>query len=112
MYFSVYIFSPFVHLQLSYRFFPWLVDVNRVFSLRRIRRRGNIGSSTEETTPKDENETPQIKETLREASGTNPESPVPKVPSIPVINSIIPSYCWITEKGGEPIIYQFSPFSP
>jgi hypothetical protein len=38
------------------------------------------------------NETPQIKETHLEANGTNPKSPIPQVSSIPVINSILPSY--------------------
>jgi hypothetical protein len=53
---------------------------------------GNIASLTEQNSPKDEKETPQIKETLLEASGTNLESPFPQVSSIPVVNSIIPSY--------------------
>jgi hypothetical protein len=53
---------------------------------------GNIGNPAEETTPEDENETPQIKETCPEASGTSPESPIPQVSSIQVVNSILPSY--------------------
>jgi hypothetical protein len=53
---------------------------------------GNIGNLAEETALEDENETPQIKETYPEASGTSPESPLPQVSSIQVVNSIIPSY--------------------
>jgi hypothetical protein len=44
------------------------------------------GLCHEETTPEDENETPQIKETYAEDSGTSPESP------IQVVNYILPSY--------------------
>jgi hypothetical protein len=51
-----------------------------------------IGNSTEETAPEDENETPHIKETHPEASGTNPESPIPKVSYIQVVNLILPCY--------------------
>jgi hypothetical protein len=34
---------------------------------------GNIRNLIEETTPEEENETPHIKETYSEASGTSPE---------------------------------------
>jgi hypothetical protein len=40
---------------------------------------GNIGNTTEDTTPQKENETPHIKETHPEANGANPESPIPQV---------------------------------
>jgi hypothetical protein len=53
---------------------------------------GKIKNLAEETAPEDENETPKIKETLPEASGTNPESPIPQVSSIKVVNYILPSY--------------------
>jgi hypothetical protein len=53
---------------------------------------GNIGNPIEETTPEEENETPQIKETCPKASGANPKSPIPQVSSIQVVNSILPSY--------------------
>jgi hypothetical protein len=53
---------------------------------------GNIRNLAEDTTLEDENETPQIKETRPEASGTRLESPVPQVSSIPVVNYILPSY--------------------
>jgi hypothetical protein len=53
---------------------------------------GKIGNSAKETTPKDENETPQIKETCPQASGTSPESPIPQVSFIQVVISIIPYY--------------------
>jgi hypothetical protein len=36
--------------------------------------------------PEKENETPQIKETHPEVSGTNPESPIPQAPSIPLVS--------------------------
>jgi hypothetical protein len=38
------------------------------------------------------NETPQIKENHPEASGASPESPVPQVPSIQMVSSILPSH--------------------
>jgi hypothetical protein len=53
---------------------------------------GNIGNLAEETTPVEENETPQIKENHPEASGASPESPIPQVSSIQVVSSILPSY--------------------
>ena len=53
---------------------------------------GNIESPVEETTSKDWNETPQINATCPEASVTSPKSPIPQVSSIPVVNSILPSY--------------------
>jgi hypothetical protein len=46
----------------------------------------------EDIAPEDENETPHIKETHPEASGTSPKSPIPDVSSIPVVNPILPSY--------------------
>jgi hypothetical protein len=49
-----------------------------------------IGSPTEDTSPEDENETPQIKETHPKASGTSLESLVPQVSSIIAVNSVIP----------------------
>jgi hypothetical protein len=49
-------------------------------------------NSVEETAPEEENETSQIKETCPEASRTSPESPIPQVSSIQVVNSILPSY--------------------
>jgi hypothetical protein len=52
----------------------------------------NIENSTKETAPEDKNKTHHIKETRPEASGTNPESPIPQVSSIQVVNSILPSY--------------------
>jgi hypothetical protein len=53
---------------------------------------GKIGNPAEETTPEEKNETPQIKETFPEANGSSPESPIPQVASIQVVNSILPSY--------------------
>jgi hypothetical protein len=53
---------------------------------------GKIKNQTEETSLEEENETPQIKETCPEASGTRPKSPIPQVSSIQVVNSILPSY--------------------
>jgi hypothetical protein len=38
------------------------------------------------------NETPQIKENHPEASGASPESPIPQVPSIQEVSSILPSH--------------------
>jgi hypothetical protein len=38
---------------------------------------GNIENQAEKVTPKEENETPQIKETHPKVSGTSPESLVP-----------------------------------
>jgi hypothetical protein len=52
---------------------------------------GNIGNPTEETTPENENETPRIKETCLESSGTSPESPIPQVYFI-LVKYILPSY--------------------
>jgi hypothetical protein len=49
-----------------------------------------IGSPTEDTSPEDENETPQIKETHPKASGTNLESLIPQVSSIIAVNYVIP----------------------
>jgi len=42
MYFSVYIFSLFFYLQFAYQVFPCLADVNKVFGLLRIHRRGQL----------------------------------------------------------------------
>jgi hypothetical protein len=53
---------------------------------------GKIRNLTKETTPEDENETSHIKETHPEASGANPESPIPKVSYIEVVNLILPCY--------------------
>jgi hypothetical protein len=53
---------------------------------------GNIGNTAKETILKEENETPEIKETCPETSGTNPEFPIPQVSSIQVVSSILPSY--------------------
>jgi hypothetical protein len=53
---------------------------------------GNIKNLVEETTPEYENETPQIKENHLEAGGASPESPIPQVSSIQVVNYILPSY--------------------
>jgi hypothetical protein len=46
---------------------------------------GNIRNHTEKAAPKEENETPHIKE-------THPESHVPQGTSIPVVNSTPPTY--------------------
>jgi hypothetical protein len=51
-----------------------------------------IRNMDEETTPEEEKKTPQIKETCLEASGTSPESPIPQVSSIQVVNLILPYY--------------------
>jgi hypothetical protein len=51
-----------------------------------------IESSTKKTSPEDENETPQVKETCPKSNGTNPESLVLQVSSIPMVNCILPSY--------------------
>jgi hypothetical protein len=53
---------------------------------------GNIGNPAEEIAPVEENETPQIKENCPEASSASPESPIPQVSSIQVVNSILHSY--------------------
>jgi hypothetical protein len=52
----------------------------------------NIRNLVEETAPKEEKETPHIKETRPKASGASPESPIPQVSYIPVVNYLIPSY--------------------
>jgi hypothetical protein len=44
---------------------------------------GSIENQADKVAPKEENETPQIKETLLEVSGTNPESPIPQCPLYP-----------------------------
>jgi hypothetical protein len=53
---------------------------------------GNIGKLAEETALVEENETPQIKENCLEASVASPESPIPQVSSIQVVNLILPSH--------------------
>jgi hypothetical protein len=53
---------------------------------------GNIRNQAEKVAPEEENETPQIKETHPEVSGTSPESPIPQVPSIPMVRSIPHTY--------------------
>jgi hypothetical protein len=53
---------------------------------------GEIGNPVEEIIPMEANETPQIKEIFPEASGGSPESPVPQVPSIQAVISILPSH--------------------
>jgi hypothetical protein len=53
---------------------------------------GEIGSLAEETAPVEENKTPRIKENCLEASGANPESPIPQVSSIQVVSLILPSH--------------------
>jgi hypothetical protein len=53
---------------------------------------GKIKNQAEKAAPEEENETLQIKETYPKVSGTSPESPVPQVSSIPVVNSKLPTY--------------------
>ena len=53
---------------------------------------GNIGNLAKYTTLEEENDTPQIKETNPESSGTNPESPIPQVSSIQAVSLILPSH--------------------
>jgi hypothetical protein len=53
---------------------------------------GNIGNKDEKVAPKEENKTPQIKETLPEVNGTNPKSPIPQVSSIHVVIFIPHTY--------------------
>jgi hypothetical protein len=53
---------------------------------------GEIGNLAEEIIPVEANETPQIKENFPKASGTSPESPIPQVPSIQAVSSILPSH--------------------
>jgi hypothetical protein len=50
---------------------------------------GGFGNEAEQVAPEKENETPQIKETHLEVSGTSFESPIPQVPSIPLVRSIL-----------------------
>jgi hypothetical protein len=40
----------------------------------------NIGNQEEKVAPKEENKTPQIKETFLKVSGTNSESPIHRCP--------------------------------
>ena len=51
-----------------------------------------IGNPAKEIILVEENETPQIKENCLESSGDIPESPIPQVSSIQVVNSLLPSY--------------------
>ena len=53
---------------------------------------GEIENLAEEIVLVETNETPQIKEIYTEASGSNPESPVPQVPSLKKVSSILPSH--------------------
>jgi hypothetical protein len=53
---------------------------------------GEIRNPNEEIIPVEANETPQIKENFPEASGSNPESPIPQVPSIQEVRPILPSH--------------------
>jgi hypothetical protein len=53
---------------------------------------GEIGNLTEEITPVEAKEIPQIKENHPEASDTSPESPIPQVPSIQAVSSTLPSH--------------------
>jgi hypothetical protein len=51
-----------------------------------------IKNLAKENTPEEENKTPQFKETHPEASGANPESLIPQVSSVPMVNLILPCY--------------------